>query len=59
MKKSRNYFSFFGILMASSNAILSKFQSRFENYISKFPSIKNILIKSELKPIKQYLTNNL
>ncbi|OCL91159.1 hypothetical protein [Aliarcobacter thereius] len=59
MKKTKKYFSFFGILLASSNAILNKFQSKFENYLEKLPDIKNSLIKNELKPIKTYSTNNL
>ncbi|TLS71899.1 hypothetical protein FE246_05600 [Aliarcobacter thereius] len=59
MKRAKKYFSFFGILLASSNAILNKFQSKFENYLEKLPDIKNSLIKNELKPIKTYSTNNL
>ena len=55
----RRYFSFFGILMETSNAKLNMFYSKFENYLEKLPDIKNSLIKTELKPIKQYSTNNL
>ncbi len=35
------------------------FHSKFDNYLEKLPNIKNSLIKTELKPIKQYSTNNL
>lgn len=59
MKKSKNYFSFFGILIATSNAKLNMFNSKFENYLEKLPDIRLSLIKAELKPIKTYSTNNL
>ncbi len=59
MKRAKKYFSFFGILMETSNAKLNMFYSKFENYLEKLPDIKNSLIKNELKPIKQYSTNNL
>ncbi|QKF73147.1 hypothetical protein AFAEC_0973 [Aliarcobacter faecis] len=55
----KRYFSFFGILMASSNAVLNKFYSKQKNYLEKLPSIRNSLQRTELKPIKQYSTNNL
>ena len=58
-EKMKRYFSFFGILMATSNAKLNMFYSKFDNYLEKLPKIKNSLIKTELKPIKQYSTNNL
>ena len=55
----KRYFSIFGILMATSNAKFNMFYSKFDNYLEKLPNIKNSLIKTELKPIKQYSTNNL
>ena len=55
----KRYFSFFGILMATSNVKLNMFYSKFDNYLEKLPNIKNSLIKTTLKPIKQYSTNNL
>ena len=55
----KRYFSFFGILMATSNEKIKMFYSKFDNYLEKLPNIKNSLIKTELKPIKQYSTNNL
>lgn len=58
-EKMKRYFSFFGILMATSNVKLNMFYSKFDNYLEKLPNIKNSLIKTELKPIKQYSTNNL
>ena len=58
-EKMKRYFSFFGILMATSNAKFNMFYSKFDNYLEKLPNIKNSLIKTELKPIKQYSTNNL
>ncbi len=55
----KRYFSFFGIFMATTNVKLNMFYLIFDNYLEKLPDIKNSLIKNELKPIKQYSTNNL
>ncbi|OCL95988.1 hypothetical protein [Aliarcobacter thereius] len=55
----KKYFSFFGILMATSCAKINRFYSKIENYLEKLPDIRLSLIKAELKPIKTYSTNNL
>ena len=55
----KRYFSFFGILMAISNEKIKMFCARYDNYLEKLPDIKNSLIKTTLKPIKQYSTNNI
>ena len=36
----KRYFSFFCILMATSNTKLNMFYSKFENYLEKLPDIK-------------------
>ena len=59
MKKARRYFSFFGMLLATSNAKLTLIYSKLSANLNKLPNIKKELNKTQLKPIKQYSTNNL
>ncbi len=55
----KRYFSFFFFLLSTATAIFNMFYFKFDNYLCKLTNIKNSLIKTELKPIKQYSTNNL
>lgn len=58
--KSRKYFSFFGILIATVNEKLQSFTcAMYSIVIDEIPKITNILLHKQLKPIKQYSTNNI
>ena len=49
--KRKKYFSFFGILSATT--------SRISSILSKMPEIIKQLLEKQLKPIKLYSTNNI
>jgi len=56
----KKYFSFFGILCATVNGILHSKISSIETIIDQnIPKITKLLLSSQLKPAKQYSTNNL
>ena len=60
IKNRKNYFSFFGILIATVNR---KIHSQFciiSSILSKdMPKIAKLLHAKQLKPIKQYSSNNI
>lgn len=58
--RKKNYFSFFGILCATVNRKMHSKFSSIENIINQnAPKITKLLLSSQLKPAKQYSTNNL
>ena len=60
LSKSKNYFTFFGILAATVNRQIHSFYSSIATLISKeIPKINKLLLSKELKPIKTYTTINL
>lgn len=58
MKRAKNYFSFFGILMATCFEKLQIFYSKLFEYLKNLPNIQIKLLNVELKPIKINLINN-
>ncbi len=56
----KKYFSFFGILISTVNR---KMHSQFSSIITRLsvnlPKIIKLLLSTQLKPAKQYSTNNL
>lgn len=60
ISKSRKYFTFFGILAATVDRKIHSFQCAICSMMSKnLPKIARLLMQSELKPIKQYSTNQI
>lgn len=60
IKKRKNYFSFFGILLATVNRKIHSQTSIISSIISKdLPKITKLLNAKQLKPVKQYSTNNI
>ncbi|WP_321315840.1 hypothetical protein [Halarcobacter sp.] len=57
---NKKYFSFFGILLATTNIKIHSYFSRITSLIStNLPKITKLLLSKALKPVKQYSTNNL
>lgn len=57
---SKNYFSFFGILIATVSIKIESFSSKIASLIKiNLPKIIKLLLSKQLKPAKEYLTNNL
>ena len=60
VKNKKNYFSFFGILIATVNIKIHSQFSIITAIINKnMPKIAKLLHAKQLKPIKQYSTNNI
>ena len=58
--RKKNYFSFFGILCATVNIKMHSISSSIETIINQnSPKIIKLLLSSQLKPAKQYSTNNI
>ncbi|MCT7404796.1 hypothetical protein [Aliarcobacter cryaerophilus] len=58
MKRAKNYFSFFGILISTCFEKLQIFYSKLFEYLKNLPNIQMKLLNVELKPIKINLINN-
>ena len=60
IKNKKNYFSFFGILLATVNRKMHSQISIIASIISQdLPKITRLLLSKQLKPIKQYSTNSI
>ena len=60
ISKTRKYFSFFGILIATVSRKMLSINCMFHSVLSnKMPEITKLLLSSQLKPIKLYSTNNI
>ncbi len=60
VKNKKNYFSFFGILLATVNRKIHSQISIIDSIISQnVPEIVRLLLAKQLKPIKQYSTNSI
>ena len=60
IKNKRNYFSFFGILLATVNRKMHSQTSIMTSIISKdMPKIAKLLHAKQLKPVKQYSSNQI
>ena len=60
VKNKKNYFSFFGILLATVNRKMHSQFSIIASIISlELPKITKLLHAKQLKPIKQYSTNSI
>lgn len=60
VKNKKNYFSFFGILLASVSTKIHSQCSSIASMINKnMPKIAKLLHAKQLKPIKQYSSNNI
>ncbi|WP_072680633.1 hypothetical protein [Arcobacter sp. LA11] len=60
IKNKKNYFSFFGILLATVNRKMLSRISIIASIISlELPKITKLLLAKQLKPIKQYSTNSI
>ncbi|WP_419769720.1 MAG: hypothetical protein ACNI3C_10340 [Candidatus Marinarcus sp.] len=57
--KTRKYFTFFGILAATVNRKISSLLSSMHSILNNVPKIVDILLSTQLKPVKTYSTNNL
>ncbi|KLD98755.1 hypothetical protein AA20_07985 [Aliarcobacter butzleri L348] len=57
--KRKKYFSFFGILSATTNRKLLSIGCRISSILSKMPEIIKQLLEKQLKSIKLYSTNNI
>lgn len=56
----KNYFSFFGILVATVNRKMHSSFSSINTIISQnVPRITKLLLAKQLKPMKLYSTNNI
>lgn len=56
----KNYFSFFGILVATVNRKMHAHFSSIATINSQnVPKIVKLLLAKQLKPMKQYSTNNI
>ncbi|MFB1032072.1 MAG: hypothetical protein QMB77_00955 [Aliarcobacter cryaerophilus] len=58
MKRAKNYFSFFGILISTCFEKLQIFYSKLFEYLKNLPNIQMKLLNVELKLIKINLINN-
>lgn len=58
MKRAKNYFSFFGILISTCFEKLQIFYSKLFEYLKNLPNIQMKLLNVELKPIKINLKIN-
>ncbi|WP_320034133.1 hypothetical protein [Halarcobacter sp.] len=57
---SKNYFSFFGILLATISIKIHSYFTKIATLINtNVPKITKLLLSKALKPVKQYSTNNL
>lgn len=60
VKNRKNYFSFFGILLSTVNRKIHSQISIINSIISQnLPKIIKLLHAKQLKPMKQYSTNNI
>ena len=60
IKNKKNYFSFFGILLATVNRKIHSQISIIDSIISlDMPKIAKLLHSKQLKPINQYSTNSI
>lgn len=56
----KKYFTFFGILIATTDKKMHSYFSMIDSILTQnIPKITRLLLSKVLKPIKQYLTNNL
>lgn len=59
INKTRNYFSFFGILIATVNRKLQSFNCMIHAILlDEMPKITKLLLLKQLKPIKRYTTHS-
>ena len=59
MNKTKKYFSFFGILIATVNRKLQSFNCMIHAILlDELPKITKLLLLKQLKPIKRYTTHN-
>ena len=59
INKTRNYFSFFGILIATVNRKLQSFNCMINAILlDEMPKITKLLLLKQLKPIKRYTTHS-
>jgi hypothetical protein len=57
--KTRNYFSFFGILIATVNRKLQSFNCMIHAILlDEIPKITKLLLQKQLKSIKRYTTHS-
>ena len=60
ISKTRKYFSFFGILIATVSRKMLSINCMFHSVLAnKMPKITKLLLSSQLKPVKLYSTNNI
>lgn len=59
ISKSKKYFTFFGILAATVDRKIHSLYCTIDNIKSNIPKINRLLLAKELKPMKQYSTNNI
>lgn len=60
VRKTRRYFTFFGILAATVNRKLQSFCCTINTINSiRLPKILKMLLSKQLKPVKLYSTNNI
>ncbi|XPV70144.1 MAG: hypothetical protein ACNI25_06100 [Halarcobacter sp.] len=60
IKCRKNYFSFFGVLIATVNRKINSINNSILSIISQLlPKIMKTLHARQLKPIKLYSTNNI
>lgn len=59
-RNNKKYFSFFGILFATISKKIDSYFSKIASLIdTNLPKIIKLLLSKQLKPIKEYSTNNL
>jgi hypothetical protein len=60
MNKTKKYFSFFGILIATVNRKLQSFNCMIHAILlDEMPKITKLLLSKQLKSIKRYTTHNI
>ena len=60
VKRNKNYFSFYGILIATTNRKINSISAQVSTFNSRLlPLIIKLLNKKQLKPIKLYSTNQI
>jgi hypothetical protein len=60
MNKTKKYFSFFGILIATVNRKLQSFNCMiYAILLDEMPKITKLLLSKQLKSIKRYTTHNI
>lgn len=58
--RNKKYFTLFGMLAASVDMKINKFYAQLQRLLElDVPRIINILISTQLKPVKQDLTNKI